>query len=148
MSAKAIHKGKSLLLPVCVVPGSLRCRPAFPVAEKISNDFTHQAISALINCLQQLAIPFMMCPNTSIEHLPDAIQPSPPEAGASSPGCRANCSALSWPHTTATTAPRREQEVSFLNIKPSATFLIMLTTGRLNPAALSPGCLWKPLIYF
>lgn len=75
-------------------------------------------------------------------------QNSPPEAGASSTGCRANCSALSWPQAAATTAPRREQGISFLNIKPSATFLTTLPTRRLIPVALSPGCWWKPLISF
>lgn len=73
---------------------------------------------------------------------------SPAKAGVSSTGCRENCSVHSWPHAAATTAPRREQEISFLNIKPSATFLITLPTRRLIPAALSPGCWWKPLVYF
>lgn len=81
----------------------------------------------------------------SRRHGPERGQTSPPEAGASSPGCSANCSVLSWPHTA---APRKEQDISFLNIKPSVTFLITSPTRRLIPAALSPGYSWKPLIYF
>lgn len=57
----------------------------------------------------------------SRHHGPErGCQDSPWEASASSPGCRANCSVLSWPHAAATTAPRKEQETSFPNIKPSA----------------------------
>lgn len=63
-------------------------------------------------------------------HGPECRQNSPKEAGASSPGCRANCSALSWPHVTATTASRREQEISFLNIRPFATIPMLPTRHR------------------
>lgn len=76
---QAIHEWKSPSLPVCAVPGSHRYTPAFAAAaERISNDFTAQSqpISALINCLQQCAIPFMMIPNTPMEHLPGVTDPS------------------------------------------------------------------------
>lgn len=60
------------------MPGSLRYTPAFAAAERMSNDFTPQSqpISALINCLQQFAIPFMTSPNTSTEHFADIMDPS------------------------------------------------------------------------